>query len=519
MKKFGILFIIFLVLCGSVFSQDNKSEAQKLYLKASALIRQENYSEAKLILEEILNKYSDTDIALDADKKLNEITGLIKKENLPKIPGVYAKLKSNEFIKLDKEVLLKAGLAKPGATNLYDLLDAPSVNYILFETYNILAFDEVVSIIVYNPNLTDVSKIMLCSTDFIKNGSRTWIDEPSSSKGKSKYVLISDWKCNTIDNQTIKSDELIKSKIGEGMFEIKFVENKIPSCDKFILDDGLGYAYPIILMPSKVIFLKDKYINLWDISENGANEIDIAIKNQPQNIELFKIRAIYEFRKNNYDKAIEYSKIGLKKDSTKKEFETIIKFSNTFKVLINNKFDYTLSPDEMTSKISFYEEQIQLNHYSYEPNYYLFYIYFSTKNWDKAETYLRKSIELFDKVYSDNTISLLYAYKYIPKKHFNDYNDQLESYINLIAQERHLVDIIARYLDENENIEEGITKCLELKKLFKTNEHYYEVLSNLYYKANKIKEAKKMAKEALECAEKNKSTKISYYQDLLKKFD
>lgn len=503
----------------SVFSQDNKAEAQKLYLKASALIRQENYSEAKLILEEILNKYSDTEIALEADKKLNEITGLIKNANLPKIPGVYAKLKSNEFIKLDKEVLLKAGLAKPGASNMYDLLDAPSVNYILFETYNTLAFDEVVSIIVYNPNQSDLSKIMLCSVDIIKNGTRTWIDEPSSSKGKSKYVLISEWKCNTIDDKIIKSDELIKTKIGDGMFEIKFIENKIPSCDKFILNDGLGFAYPIIMMPSKVVFLKEKYTNLWDISENGANEIENAIKNQPQNIELFKIRSIYEYRKENYEKAIEYSNFGLKIDPNSKDFETIINFSRTFQELFKNKFDSKLSPEEMLSKINFYEGIIQLNQDSYEPNYYLFYIYYSNKNWEKADIYLRKSIELFDKVYNDKTISLLYPYKYIPKKHFNEYNDQLESYINLIEQERQLVDIISRYLDGNENIEEGITKCLELKKLFKTNEHYFEILSNLYFKANKLKEAKKMAKEALECAEKNKSTKINYYQDLLKKFD
>jgi hypothetical protein len=253
-KTFVFILLISSILSySSVSAQDKNADAQKLYLQANSLIQQENYKAAKTLLEKLILDYSDFDIAKDADKKLSEILPKLPIAGLPKVPGVYAKLKSSELVKLETEPIITGNMINSGAYNHNDLVNPPEVQYVLFTAYKELTTDELESFIIFSPKQSSMLNVNMYYANPIKKGARRWIKEAEGSKGKTKFVLKSFWSDNTTNGKTLESDEIIKSKLAENIYELKFPEELTPTYSLFAINDGLGNAYPFLLKQSNAI--------------------------------------------------------------------------------------------------------------------------------------------------------------------------------------------------------------------------------------------------------------------------
>lgn len=521
MKKIFIylLLIISLLSFNSAYAQDKKAESQKLYLQASSLIRQENYQAAKSILEKIINDYGDMDIAIDADKKLSEILLKLTLSALPKVPGVYAKMKSSELLKFETEPITKAQLAKVGAATLDDVFNAPTVEYILFTVHSEVAADEIESFIVFSPNQPNMPLVNMCYAELIKEGTRKWVDEVQGSKGKNKYVLYSQWTDNATNGKTIKSDEIIKKKLADNIYEIKFPEGLSPKYNLFAINDGLGNAYPFVFNLSKAEMLQVKYINVWNVSDEAVTEINKAIKIQPNNANLFKMLSIINYRKGDFDSAIDNAskaQVLGKKDATysSKDFEMIINFSKSAKNLKKIIVSPTNNMEELNKLIPLYENVLKENPNSYQAKYGLFYVHFSLKEYDKAIKNIEETLTLYEKLSNPKDVS------YYLEPYQSKTKEVYETYLGLVKQEKIIKELNDSYIIGSGNIDEGINKGKEARKLAKTNPNYYDIMGQLYFKTGKFKDARKQMEEALDCAKKSKvsdlenyTTKLKTYQD------
>ncbi len=119
MKRFFLIIVILSVVavtglfdfgyCGS------KEEAQALYLEASKLIREENYADAKALLERILEEYPDEEIAIKADEKLSEISNKADKQKKERTfykgPALYVTYLSGKIEAFEAYKITKNNLA------------------------------------------------------------------------------------------------------------------------------------------------------------------------------------------------------------------------------------------------------------------------------------------------------------------------------------------------------------------------------------------------------------------------
>ncbi|MFQ5751007.1 MAG: hypothetical protein ACE5HI_03345 [bacterium] len=256
MKRITIFLFATLFCFSSLsYSQDNEADARKLYLEASRLIREENYQEAKILLEKILSDYLDTEIALKADERLNEILDEIEKASLPQTPGIYINKRSGELLKLQGEPILSAGLGKKAKT-LMDMMDAASnrAEFILFTTYVHVASNEIESFIIFNPNQTNIANVNWVYTEYVDDRQVTWMDVPKEAQGRDKYVLYPRWTSHSTNGDVIKSVNLLKSKLEDGMYEIKFPKELHPKNNlAYAILDGSRYAFPFVLTPPKAL--------------------------------------------------------------------------------------------------------------------------------------------------------------------------------------------------------------------------------------------------------------------------
>lgn len=510
-----LLLISSILSYSTVYAQDKKADAQKLYLQASSLIRQENYQAAKPLLEKIISDYGDMDIAIDADKKLSEIMPKMTLSALPKVPGVYVKLKSSELVKLETEPITTGNLAKAGASTLDDLLNAPKVQYILYAVYKEVAADEIESFIIFSPNQPSMPLVNMCYADVVKEGTRKWIEEAQGSKGKTKYVLYSQWSDNTTNGKTIKSEEIIKNKLAENIYELKLPEGLVPSYTLFAINDGLGNAYPFYLNPSREQMLQTKYINVWNVSDEAVTEIGKAIKIQPNNATLYKMLSIINYRKGDFDNAIDNAVKGqelAKKDPSNslKDYEMIINYSKSARMFKKITFKPTDTKEELYKLIPVYEDALKLNPLSYQAKYGLFYIYYYSQDFDKALTNIESTLEIYVSLSKSKEIN------YSLEPYDRKIKEAYESYRDMAKQEKIIKELDDTYIKGTGNIDEGINKGKEARKLSKTNPRYYYIMGELYFKAGKFKDARKQMEDALDNAKKLKASDLSTYESKLK---
>jgi len=136
MKRFFSIIVILLVVavtglfdfgyCGS------KEEAQALYLKASKLIREENYADAKALLERILEDYPGEEVAIKADEKLSEISDKADQQKKERTfyegPGLYVTYLSGKVEALKAYKITKNDVASETGNPKYGIIRALSQN-------------------------------------------------------------------------------------------------------------------------------------------------------------------------------------------------------------------------------------------------------------------------------------------------------------------------------------------------------------------------------------------------------
>ena len=100
MKVRRTISILIMVLLSFNILMAEEETGQSLYLEASKLIREENYADAKVLLERILKEFPADEIALKADEKLSEILDQASTQARDRMfrngPGLYAILWNGE---------------------------------------------------------------------------------------------------------------------------------------------------------------------------------------------------------------------------------------------------------------------------------------------------------------------------------------------------------------------------------------------------------------------------------------
>ena len=524
MRNIIITLMVVLFLSSFCLSQDKEAEGRKLYLEASSLIRNEKYKDAKEILEIILSDYIETEIALKADEKYNEILKMIKAASLPKVPGSYIKKKSGELIKIEKESINSAQMGPDGVTEmtLREMLGAPLVEFLLFSKYTEIAADEIESFIIFNPNQTQTAEIKWQHVKSSKVGQAPRIKpkgETLPGKEKTWYILTDEWLDITTTGATIKSGELFKSKISEGMYEIKYPLEYIPQGNRFFaLTDGSGEAFPFMLTPTKLTILKTKYLNVWNTGKSGIDEAIQAVKEHPDNIELYRLLSILHYRRNEFQEAESVANKGLLLTESMENYDTsnfdkIIAYSNAAIIVNSNLPELHADEQKLALKITSLSEALKINPNSHQANIALAQVYLGLKDFDesieKGNEALRLVKELNNPTLFDATL------EQYSKNTLKTYN----KFVGHVSSEKLLKEIREIYIDGNGNAKQGLKTCDKAKKFDTNNPNVYDVKAQVYQKMGDIKKAIKQAKTALKKAKKLKMEDISYYEGQLSKYE
>lgn len=516
MRNIFLILLVSLLLPIPSFAQERDGEARELYLKASSMIRDEQYKDAKVLLEQILSEYGDTEIALKADEKLNEILGKIEAASLPTIPGCYIKKLSGDLVKLEKEPLINAGYSGKEIATIKDYLVAQGnpVRLILFLNSPTVTADEVESFIIFNPNQANISDV---GWNYVSKNDGYLVDLPESAKGKSAYyILYPTWSDNSTDGTTVKSDEVIKQKIAEGMYEIKFPKSYFPQRNTlFALIDGSGYAFPFLLAPTRVMILKATYLDTWNLTDNGITDVSNAIKEIPNNSELYYILSILHYRRGEFDDAIIATQKGSKIANSEisnylNSISEYAQIAKEFTLIENSVRNGDEEQGGLTSRL---QEILMKNQKLHQAHFLLANIYFDLKEFELASEQGNKAIYSIDQLKDEKGVyALLEKYSKDSKKKYEKFtqNADCEGLLSVIR---------INYIDGASDANEGLKMCDKAKKLNDDNPYVYDVKAQIYNKIGKSKDAKKQAKKALKVAQKQTPNNVQYFEEQLSKYN
>ncbi|GEM_PF-2030153 len=287
MKKIITLMVILIAISVATpsFGQTPEDEkiAKSLYLKASKAIRDGDMSEAVRLLTQILDEYSESEVALQADEKLSEISDEAKIADLPKTPGFYWVERSGKITEMATRDI------KKGAP--YEL----STVYATFAQEEIpeIFADELEKFIVYRPKgtLQDVywtSFFPLINVD--ANGNKTL-------SGNNK--MFKDWEVPSVDGDPFGSSLVVFEEIKPGMWEVGFPTIFSPAEPVMCgLIDGSGQV-GLVTVQSKMVHSFYPFLEFWkkaEIDLASTNYISKQLEKYPDNPDLHFFDAILHYK-------------------------------------------------------------------------------------------------------------------------------------------------------------------------------------------------------------------------------
>ena len=284
--------LIFLLITIFVFSAispviaqtpEDEKIAKSLYLKASKAIRAENYQEAVKLLTQILDEYSDSEVALRADEKLSEIADEAKIAGLPKTPGFYLVESSGGIVELPQKPL------KQGSPY------AMSITWATFSEDAITRIyaDELSKFIVYRPkgNLQDVSWNGLGS---LGTTNAEGVVVPSGN-----WRLWEEWEVPSVVGKPFGSSQVVFEEIKPGMWEVGFPTVFSPSSPYvYGLTDGSGKV-GLLVVEAKMVHAFYPVLEMWDkasISAVAAGSLAKQLKKHSTNPDLHFFDAILNYK-------------------------------------------------------------------------------------------------------------------------------------------------------------------------------------------------------------------------------
>lgn len=365
MKALVLLLITILVFSAisPVFGQTPEDEkiAKSLYLKASKAIRAENYQEAVSLLTEILDEYSDSEVALKADEKLTEIADKAKIANLPKTPGSY-------WVETDGKILEMATKALQK--------DAPYEYGTVWATFSLdqipqIFADELSKFIVYRPkgDLQDVYWTRFYSI--------------STLDAKGKYVpsgnfgMLKEWEVPSVDGGPFGSSQVVFDEIKPGMWEVGFPSVFSPAYPVICgLIDGTNQVR-LVIVSSKMVHSFYTFLEIWDkpkLDYASSKYISKQMAKHPNNPDLVFFDAILKYKmayKEDRDqtealaaarKAIELSQSNEITPKVVTDLSVLVEYCIADSVVRANSIDWVDSPEVRSQKHSalqaYYSEKV-----------------------------------------------------------------------------------------------------------------------------------------------------------------
>jgi len=287
MKRLPLLLSLILAisLISIAFGQTPEDEkiAKSLYLKASAAIRAENYEEAVRLLTQILDEYSESEVALQADQKLSEISEQANLAGLPKTPGFYWVENSGKISEMVTKPM-KEGSPYP--------LNTIYATFSQEELPEIFA-DELRKFIVYRPkgSLKEIywtSLVPLLDTD--AKGQQV----PSGN-----YMVQKDWEVQSVVGSPFGSSKIVFEEIKPGMWEVGFPTVFSPSLPVACgLLDGSGNV-GLLIVQSKMVHSFYPFLEFWDkgrIDFASSHYIDKQLAKHLGNPDLLFFDAVLTYK-------------------------------------------------------------------------------------------------------------------------------------------------------------------------------------------------------------------------------
>lgn len=517
MKNIAILFLLFMTLGSVTVFSDDDAEAQKLYLQASRLQREGQYSEAKILYDKILNDYVTSSIALQADEKLSEVIKLLEEASLPSVPGVYISTVNGELIKVaSKEPIYKTkGLDKSwkelGGKNFMDYMNAknnaPYYNYVLWlGKHPEVPYDEISSIIVFDPDITKLSSINLCYAVLCAGQyDLAWTSsEPENTKGKPRHLVYPEWTLIGKSGE-IKSANLIKVRLKEGMYEIKYPSQiDIGSPERFVVAVG-ETAYPFTIQSTFADMIRARYISNPSKAHIGVSQIEEKLQEEPDDITLNSVFVELLLVSNQPDRAYEAAQklnklVSTADSDSQNRAAALFKRVDLNKTLKDLREIYTDEDSDVTSGLALVDHVLELKPGHHEGLFAKAHLLQRNGDLDNAAQTAELAVNAAKKIKSRD------------KKSYEKYRDR-------VLCEAMIAKAIKEHLDPGQDLKSGIDMAKKACKKDKNSYYAKSVLAKLYFTSGKYKDARKQSKKAMEMAEKSGANDVAYYRDLYAQYE
>jgi hypothetical protein len=513
MKKYLLIAVI--ILMSSLFSsvRADEADARKMFLDASALVRDGKYQDAKQLLDQILKDYPTSEVAIKADEKLTEVLAKIEESKLPQIPGVYIRNTSGELIKLAMtENIGKAqGLDKSwkdlSGKNLMDYMmakeKAPYYSYILWlAKYPEIPADEIESFIAYLPDVKELSNFQLC---FVQpatgDNDLAWTaEEPDYSKGKAKYLIYSDWNL-TVKQESINSANLIKKTLKDGIYQIsspKILNFGAPA--NFCLTVQGTQAFPFIIQPTLADVVMANYYVKGAKADEGIGLLDKKLQQQKEDPKLNLVKAELLFLNDKLTEASEISNRMLA--GTDKSYQNdFTDLSNRIKyktIMADVNTNYMGSGANYEEGLTKVQSAIDLRPDSHEA------IFLKAKL-QAMSGKMKESIAS-----SDQAFQIAKRTQKSEKKTYESFRDSLMS--------EDFQSQALSILNSGQNLDIGIKAAKDAIDKDENSYKAIKILAQLYSKAGKVKDAKKNAEKALKKAREKNAPDLADYEQLFNEY-
>lgn len=524
---FLLLTIFLFSAISPVFGQTPEDEkiAKALYLKASKEIRAKNYQEAVKLLTQILDEYSDSEVALRADEKLSEISDKAKIAGLPKTPGFYLVETSGEIIELPQRPL------KQGNPYGYKTIWATFSD----EEIPTIFADELTKFIVYRPKGT------LQEVSWNGFGSLDYVNAAGETVQSGNWRKWEKWEVPSVVGRPFGSSQVVFEEIKPGMWEVGFPTVFSPAAPYvYGLTDGSG-SVGLIAVEAKMVHAFYPVLEFWNkasIESISNNLLKKQLNKHPDNPDLHFFDAVLSYKmaykKNNPQtealakarQAIELSKNNDITPKVVSDLNILLEYCIVDSVVRANSIDPNDSPEiksqkhsalqshisaNVPSNLIWIQEEIARNH-AYVGEFEEAIIVaekavktFKGKKPNTGSSFLGIKIKLDvsigkpDKPEAFNIHDALTCYKLKPEwERIKDLKKEMES-------EQFLAQAFA--LIESGSPDKDIEKALKkAKSKNKNNIRCYEAMVDFYNRIGKPKDAKKAQKDIKKAS--NRITKL-----------